>query len=568
MIGVPRILQLSGRTAARRALETGRSRVLMTGAVMAAVFVLIGVRLVDLALLQPGTEPREIRANLSTRGAAGRAEITDRNGIVLAANLATSSLIVDTAHAPGRLLDRLAPILPDLDRSEAARRLASGRRYIVLRRHLTPEEQYEVNRLGVPGVGFRREQRRVYPAGSLTVHVVGFSDPDGRGLAGIERKLDSDLRERSAPLALSLDIRVQHALRRVLSERMALHRAAGAVGLVLEIETGEVLALVSLPDFDPHRPSVASESERFNRATLGVFEMGSTFKIFNTAMALETGAVTLTDAFDATHPIRISRFLIRDFYPQRRVLTIAEIFLHSSNIGSAMMARQVGGGTQREFFRRLGFLAPMGIELGEVGRPLFPRRWSPINTMTISYGYGMAVSALHLAAGAGAMVNGGLLRRPTLLRGGGRVGPPPRRVLSPVTSEKMRRLMRLVVVEGTGKRAAARGYMVGGKTGTAEQVVNSGYDRKKLLSTFVAAFPIHRPRFVILTMLEDPKGTAETHGYATAGWVAAPIVANAVRRIAPLLEVPPVDESSGDLRERMHVDYVRVSKRNGSRAAR
>lgn len=554
----------------KQAVDTGRARVLLTGAAVFAVFAVIGVRLIDVTAVQGGMEPRETRAQSAARGPAVRAEITDRNGFILAANLATASLIADTEStpAPERAAAALASVLPDLDRKAVAARLAGEQRYVVLRRHLTPNEQYAINRLGIPGLEFRREQRRIYPAGALTAHTVGFTDPDGRGLAGIERRLDSELRARAGPLALSIDVRVQHALRRALRDRMKVHSASGAAGLVLDVTTGEVLAMCSLPDFDPNRASGAKEAQRFNRVTLGIYEMGSTFKIFNTALALETGRVRLSDGFDATRPIRVARHWIRDFHPQRRYLTIPEIFMHSSNIGSAKMALAVGGRLQRAFLGKLGLLTPAAVEVGEVGRPLFPRTWRPVNTMTISYGYGLAVSPLQLAAGVAAVVNGGVMRAPTLLRASRGEAERGRRVLSPATSEKMRRLLRLVVARGTGRRAAAPGYLVGGKTGTAEQAAVGGYDRRRLLATFVAAFPMHRPRFVVLAMLEGPKGTAETAGYATGGWVAAPAVSQVVRRIGPVLGVEPVDESSFDVRKRMHVDIVSASEGGTRRAAR
>ena len=544
----------------KQAVEVGRSRLLMSGAVLTATFMVIAARLVDVTVLQAGIEPRDAPSTALSRGAAARAEITDRNGVVLAASLATATLLADSWRVPepGRTAAALHRILPDLDLAATAAKLRAGRRFIVLRRHLTPKEQYAINRLGIPGLQFRRDQRRVYPAGPLTAHAVGFSDPDGKGLAGIEHRFDGDLRVRGAPLVLSLDIRVQHVLRTALAEAMRAHRAVGAAGLVLDVATGELVAIGSLPDFDPHRAARASAAQRFNRATLGIYEMGSTFKIFTTALALEAGTVTLSDGFDATRPIRVARYWIRDFHPQARWLTIPEIFIHSSNIGSAKMALAVGGHRQRAFLDKLGLLRPVAVEIGEVGRPLYPRRWGDINTMTIGYGHGLAVSPLQLAVGVAAVVNGGLMHRPTLLREGTRGNAKPRRVLSPATSEKMRRLLRLAVVKGTGKRAVAAGYLVGGKTGTAEQAGRGGYDRKRLLASFVAAFPIHRPRYVVLAMFEDPQGTAETKGFATGGWVAAPVVGRIIARIGPLLGIEPVEERSDDIEPRIRVDAVKA----------
>ena len=554
----------------KQVVEVGRRRLLVTGAVLTATFMVIAARLVDVTVLQAGVEPRDTPNVASSRGAAARAEITDRSGVVLAASLATATLIADVWRVPDpdRAAAALSRVLPDLDHAATTAALRTARRFTTLRRHLTPKEQYAINRLGIPGLAFRRDQRRVYPAGPLTAHAVGFSDPDGKGLAGIERRFDSDLRVRATPLALSLDIRVQHVLRSALAEAMQVFRASGAAGLVLDVTTGELIAISSLPDFDPHRAARASAAQRFNRATLGIYEMGSTFKIFTTALALEAGTVTLSDRFDATRPIRVAGHWIRDFHPRAQWLKVPEIFIHSSNIGTAKMALAVGGRRQRAFLDKLGLLRPVAVEIGEVGRPLYPRRWRDINTMTIGYGHGLAVSPLHLAAGVAAVVNGGLLHRPTLLREGNRVDARPRRVLSPSTSEKMRRLLRLAVVEGTGKRAAAAGYLVGGKTGTAEQAVGGGYDRKRLLSSFVAAFPIHQPRYVVLAMFEEPRGTARTYGFATGGWVAAPAVGRIVARIGPLLGVEPVDERAYDAAPRMRAEMVKASSGGTRLAAR
>ena len=407
------------------------------------------------------------------------------------------------------------------------------------------------------------DQRRVYPMGNLAAHVVGFSDPDGRGLAGIERQFDAKLREGSGALSLSIDVRVQHVLRNELVRAMTEHRAVGAAGIVLDTANGELLAMVSLPDFDPNRARSAGAERRFNRATLGIYEMGSTFKVLSTALALDAGAVTLADRIDATRPIRVARFTIRDFHAKARVLTVPEVFIHSSNIGAAKLGLAVGGKRMRRFLGDLGMFRKTPVEIGENGRPLFPRRWREINTMTVSFGHGVAVSPLHLASAVAAVVNGGTLHPPTLLKREPEARPEGKRVLSRATSDKMRRLMRLVVAEGTGSKAAAAGYLVGGKTGTAEQAGRGGYRKKRLLSSFVAAFPMHRPRYVVLALLDQPRGTRKTHGYATGGWVAAPVIGKTVARIGPLLGVEPVDERSLQIERRMQLEVVKAQK--GSR---
>ncbi len=549
----------------KQAIEVGRGRLLLTGAVAAAAFVAIGVRLVDVTVIQAGVEPRDLPPTQIARGAAAKTEITDRNGVVLAVSLGTAALYANTAWIDDveATVQALEKVLPDLDRARILERLRVPRRYVSLRRHLTPNEQYGILRLGMPGLVLEPDQRRVYPMGNLAAHVVGFSDPDGRGLAGIERQFDTRLREGSGALSLSIDVRVQHVLRNALSDAMAEHSAVGAAGIVLDTANGELLAMVSLPDFDPNRARTAGAELRFNRATLGIYEMGSTFKILSTAAALDAGAVRLSDRIDATRPIRIARYTIDDYHPKRRPLTVPEVFIYSSNIGAAKLGLAVGGKRLRHFLADLGMFRKTPVEIGENGRPLYPRRWRQINTMTVSFGHGVAVSPLHLTSAVAAVVNGGILHAPTLLKREPRAGPEGKRVLSRATSDKMRRLMRLVVVEGTGSKAAAAGYLVGGKTGTAEQAGRGGYRKKRLLSSFVAAFPMHRPRYVVLALLDQPRGTRATHGYATGGWVAAPVVGKTIARIGPLLGVKPVDEGSQQIERRMQLEVVKAQE--GSR---
>ncbi len=327
---------------------------------------------------------------------------------------------------------------------------------------------------------------------------------------------------------------------------MQTFKSVGAAGVIMDVRTGELIAMVSLPDFDPNEPGAAPDDARFNRVTLGVYEMGSTFKIFNTAMALEAGSTSLAGGYDASHPIQIARFTITDYHAQKRWLSVPEIFMYSSNIGSVRMALDAGTPAQRSFLDRLGMLKPVKLELPEVGRPHIPMPWRPINTMTISFGHGISVSPLHLVAGTAAVVNGGIYVPPTVLKREPGEVPPGERVLSLKTSESMRKLFRLVVEQGTGREAAVPGYMVGGKTGTAEKAGRGGYREKALISSFVAAFPINDPEYVVLVMLDEPQGTKATHGFATAGWTAAPTTGRIIGRVGPLLGMMPVDEAPLD----------------------
>lgn len=532
---------------AKQAMETGRNRLLVGGLLFAMAFCVVGARLVEVGVLGASPERNEATIWDVDPDRFARADIVDRNGIVLATNLPTRALyadarIVNAKEAP-EIARKLAGIIPDLDVAGTRERLASGRAFIYLHRDLTPAQVMEVNRLGVPGLNFEDAEARVYPHGRLVSHVIGLTDIDNNGLAGIEKRFDDDLRGRKEPVRLSLDIRVQDMLREELYKAMTEFSAIGAAGMVLDVHTGEIVGMSSLPDFDPNNIETATEEAMFNRGTLGVYEMGSTFKLFNTAMALDSGRVSLANAFDATRPLKVSRFLISDYHAKNRWLSVPEILVYSSNVGSAKMAQFVGTQTQKDFLGKIGMLKAAALEIPEVGAPLVPSPWRDINTLTISFGHGIAVSPVQLVNGVATLVNGGIFRDPTLIARNAQASGEGRRVISRATSDTMRALMRAVVMEGTGKKALVPGYMVGGKTGTAEKQVGGRYKKKALMSSFVAAFPLQDPRYVVLAMLDEPKGTKETFGYATGGWVAAPVVGAVVERLAHLYALPPVDET-------------------------
>jgi cell division protein FtsI (penicillin-binding protein 3) len=552
---------------AKQIIDTGRTRLLVTAAVFAFAFFAVSVRLAEVTLISEAEEPRVTHAAAVTKVQTTRADIRDRNGLLLATNLTTASLYANPRVIinPDDAAAKLARVLPDVSGAALAQKLKSDRGFVWIKRHLTPRQQYAVNRLGIPGVDFQRDERRIYPAGPLAAHVIGMTDIDNKGLAGVERYFDEEVRSRSEALYLSIDSRVQHIATSELQRAMTTFKAIGAAGLVLDVQTGEIISMVSLPSFDPNDPGSAPGDTRFNRPVLGVYEMGSTFKIFTTAMALDSGVTSMTGGYDASRPIQISRFTIRDYHGKNRWLTVPEIFVYSSNIGSARMALDVGGPAQRAFLGKLGMLQAVPVELSEVGAPLVPQVWRDINTMTIAFGHGLAVSPLHLAAGVAAIVNGGIYHNPTLLRRDSATPPEGRRVISAKTSREMRRLMLQVVENGTGKMARADGYLVGGKTGTAEKAIGHHYRQKALLSSFIGAFPMNEPRYLVLAMLDEPQGNKETMNYATGGWVAAPIVANIVKRSAPILGVAPIDESAPDIRRDM---LVQVDYREGARASR
>ncbi|MBL8669360.1 MAG: penicillin-binding protein 2 [Alphaproteobacteria bacterium] len=529
----------------------------------------VAARLVEITVMRTGGERAAAREDRHAAPAASRAEIVDRNGTLLATTLAAASLFAN----PRKIADaedaaqRLAAVLPDIDRKAVAARLKSDRGFVWLRRGLTPRQHAAVHRLGIPGFEFVTEPQRVYPHGALTAHIVGTTDVDNLGLSGIERSFDGTLRDYGGPLELSVDVRVQHVLREEIAATMAAHHAIGAAGIILDAQTSEIVAMVSLPDFDPLAVGLAPAEARFNRNTLGLYEMGSTFKIFTTAMVLDTGRGTFGTAYDASEPIQVASFTIRDFHGQNRRLTLQEVFKYSSNIGAVRMAVELGLPTQRSYLGKLGLLQAPTVELPEVGAPLVPKPWLPINGMTIAFGHGIAVSPLQAANAVAAIVNGGVLRPPTLVRRPPGAIPSGERVISLATSEKMRKLMRLTVVEGTGKRADVPGYVLGGKTGTAEKNDGKRYSDSKRLANFVGAFPIHAPRFVVQVLIDEPKGVPDTNGQATGGVVAAPVVARIVARAAPLLGVEPVDVESPRVRDALTIAGASPAPRGRNLAA-
>jgi cell division protein FtsI (penicillin-binding protein 3) len=541
------IVQLDGN--AKRAIETGRTRLLVAGALFVVAYLVIAVRLVTVMLLTDGAEPR-IAAVPAQVAPIERGEIVDRNGVVLATNLTTYSLYAN----PQQIMDvdeavnGLSGLFPDLGKETIRGKLTSGRSFEWIKRNLTPRERSAVIRLGVPGLSFQEEERRIYPQGRLTAHVIGFTDIDNRGLAGVEQSFDEVLRQGHRQIALSLDIRIQNILHEEVSRAIADFRAVGGSGMVLDIETGEMLGMVSLPDFDPNSPGDAPDEARFNRNTLGVYEMGSTFKLFNTAMALDDGVVSLGDRFNATHPLRVSGYTIHDFHPENRWLTVPEIIQYSSNIGSALIAAEVGTERQKEFMARVGMLKPVSLELPELGQPMYPGRWTSLSTMTIAYGHGIAVTPLHLLAGVAGLIDGGMYRPVTLMKRDGGAPLAGRRILKEATSADIRKLMRLVVESGTGKSANVPGYLVGGKTGTAEKTMGRGYNSNASLASFVAAFPMNAPRYAVLVIVDSPKPNAASHGFATAGWVSAPAVGRVIERMAPILGMAPLPDSATEAR--------------------
>ncbi len=485
--------------------------------------------------------------------ATARPDILDRNGEILATDVRTPSLFAE----PNRIIDvdeaaeLLTAVMPDLDATELRERLGSKRRFVWLKREITPQQRAEIYRLGLPGIGFLPENKRVYPNAAEVSHLIGHVNVDNQGLAGIEKWLDgrglADLHmaglatdRLQKPVELAVDLRVQHAMRDELVVARDKYKAKAAAGLVTDVRTGEVLAMVSLPDYDPNNPREALDPSRINRLTTGVFEMGSTFKALTIAMALDSGKVTLGSSFDARMPLRFGKFNIHDFHAQNRVLTVPEIFTYSSNIGAARSALAVGVEGHKAFLRKLGQLDRLRTELPESAEPIVPKRWGELNTITIAFGHGLSVAPLQAVMGVAALMNGGIMVPPTFLkRSEEDARALGRRVVKADTSDKMRYLMRLNVEKGSATRAEVPGYYVGGKTGTAEKVVGGRYSKTKVLTDFMAVLPADKPRYLLLIMLDEPQATAETHGFTTSGWNAVPAGAAVIARIAPLLGLEP-----------------------------
>jgi cell division protein FtsI (penicillin-binding protein 3) len=526
---------------------SARNRVLMTAAVFLGMYAAIGARLVYLGLQDPAEA-----GGPASRVTASRPDIIDRNGEVLATDIKTASLFAEPRRIvdADEVIEKLATVLPDVDVEQTYHKLKSGAGFVWLRRQLTPKQQNEIMQLGVPGIGFRTEKRRFYPGGPTAAHILGLTNVDNQGISGLEKYIDDqglavlqanglavagDLK----PVRLSMDLRVQHILHDELSQGMKKYHAIAAGAVVLNVKTGEVMAMVSLPDYDPNNPYNAHEKDRLNRMSAGVFEMGSTIKTFTTAMALDSGLATLESRFDASRPLRIGRFTIRDFHGKGRVLTLPEVFIYSSNIGSAKEADMVGIEGHREFLHRLGLLTRMKTELPEVATPTEPNEWKKVHSITIAFGHGMSTTPLQTAVGAAALLNGGKLIPPTfLIRDEAAADTVAEQVVSARTVDSMRYLYRLNAEKGSGKRAEVPGFRVGGKTGTAEKVVNGRYSSDKRFNAFLAAFPMDDPTYVVLAIVDEPKPEKPGMG-ATAGLNAAPMVANIIRRSAVMLGVKP-----------------------------
>lgn len=541
----------------RLAIERSHMRVALVGLVFVAVFGTISAKLLMMAIFgEPPSQEHRVAAASST---AFRPDIVDRNGEILATDIRTVSVFAE----PGNIYDKdeavelLTAVLPELNATELRAKLASrkgrsGAGFVWVKRELTPKQQAEVHRLGIPGIGFLPDHKRVYPNGVAAAHILGATNLDGIGIAGMEKYIDSTglqalnsfgLVNKQAdlkPVQLSIDLRAQFAVRDELAWGIDHFKAKAGASMILDVKTGEVIALVSMPDFDPNDPKDALSPDRINRMNVGVYEMGSTFKAMTLAMALDSGKYNVNSTFDTRGGVlNWGRQKIHEYHGTNRVITMPEVFTHSSNIGSAKMALGVGVPGHKAFLKKMGLLDRLRTELPESAAPIVPSRWTEINTITIAFGHGIAVAPIQAAAAVAAIANGGDLITPTFLKANPDDKARATHVLSSQTSEAMRYIMRLNASEGSAKKAAIPYYFVGGKTGTAEKVIGGRYIHNRLFTTFMAAAPMNDPKYLFVTIMDEPQGLPESGGYATAAWNSGVVTGKVIERVAPILGLPP-----------------------------
>ncbi len=542
----------------RLAIERSYTRVALVGLAFLAVFGAISVRLLSIAIFgAPPSQEHRVAAAATT---AIRPDIIDRNGEILATDIRTVSVFAE----PGNIYDKdeavelLTAVLPELNATELRAKLTQkpgkkGVGFVWVKRELTPKQQAEVHRLGIPGIGFLPDHKRVYPNGVAAAHIIGATNLDNIGIAGMEKYIDNqgnkalnefgfvakqtDLK----PIQLSVDLRAQFAVRDELAKGIEHFKAKAGASMILDVQTGEVIALVSMPDFDPNNPVDALSDDKINRMNVGVYEMGSTFKAMTLAMALESGKYNVNSTFDTRGGVLSwGRQKIHEYHGTNRVITMPEVFTHSSNIGSAKMALGVGVPGHKAFLKKMGLLDRMRTELPESAMPIIPPRWTEINTITIAFGHGLAVAPIQATAAVAAIANGGFLMTPTFLKTDVKEAmAKATQVLSPQTSEAMRFIMRLNATEGSAKKAAIPYYFVGGKTGTAEKVIGGRYNKNRLFTTFMAAAPMDKPKYLFVTIMDEPQGLPESGGYATAAWNAGVVTGKVIERVTPILGLPP-----------------------------
>ena len=522
-----------------------RQRMLFAILAFLAVYLLISIRIFDLCLTDGirfhGFDNATDETEIYSGNPISRADITDRNGIVVATSLPTVNLYANPKHVRNAtdIAEKLSLIFPEIPYDELLKKLLKkNTSFSMIKYNLSPSQQAEVNNLGIPALEFQKSEKRIYPQQNLLSHVLGYTNVDNKGTAGLENALHNRLTESSKPLQLTVDIGIQDTLREQLIDGIKQFKANAASAIVMNVKNGEVIAMVSLPDYDPNLSIPVGSHSLFNFATQGVYEAGSVFKTFNTALALESGKVKVNDKFDATKPVKIQGVTVADYKGENRWLSVGEILIHSSNIGSALMISKVGKEKQRQFMQNLGFDKPLSdFEVLEKGKPLFlsEKQWRDNMMATIAYGYGISVTPLHIVSAFSALINGGIYHYPTIIKSS--VPTPAKRIISEQTSDKMRHLLRDVVIYGSGRKADVAGYQVLGKTGTANKIINGKYKDRVVITSFLAAFPESDPQYALIVVLDEPKGPENAPYLVTSAWNAAPLGGKIIAQIAPQLNV-------------------------------
>lgn len=539
-IKVNRNFAFSGFDLEKDPLSACKNRMLLAVSAFILIYFIIMVRTLGICI--SGFSPTESAEEkelpqLKIENPITRADVTDRNGTIIATSLPTANLFAHPRKVKDKekAAEKLSEYIPDMLYEEILELLEKNSNFVYIKRNLSLAQRYQIYALGIQGLGFEDVEKRVYPQKNLFSHILGKTNIDNIGISGLEKQLDGRLTSSDVPLQLTIDSGVQDTIRQKLAAAVKKFHAEGASAILMDVNNGEIIAMISLPDFDPNLSSLPDERSQFNFPTKGLYEPGSVFKIFNTALGLESGKIKLSDRFDATKPLKLKYNTIKDYRGENRWLDLQEILIYSSNIGSAQIALKVGKDQQKEFLRKMGLFDPLdSFEVTEKAAPSLPRRWGEATTATVSYGYGVSVTPLHIISAFSAVVNGGVYHQPTLLKNHHEEG---RRVISAKTSAAMRKLLRGVVTKGSGRRANVPGYEVAGKTGTANKLVNGKYIDKKVMTSFVATFPVSKPRYALFLMMDEPKPSKETFGFATSGWNTVPTAGEIITAIAPQLNV-------------------------------
>ena len=548
-------------------LKTSHRRIQIVFFCMLTIVLLLVLRVFDLSMfsyndLKP-INKKETTLNI-------RRNIIDRNGVILASTLPTASAYIYPKHFsnPIKSLTTISKVL-DININELEERLINNKHFVWLKRHLTPVQQQKLHNLGLPGIYFMNDQKRIYPQKNLFSHIVGLVDIDNNGISGLESFFDDHLKNPSNTenIKTSLDTRIQYIVKQELSDVIKLHDAIGGTAIVMDVNSGEIISSVSLPDYNPHNTQTTINKKFFNQATLGVYEMGSVLKSLTLAIGIDSGEISLNDSFDVSTPIKVDNYSIGDYRGGKGgLLSVPEILMYSSNIGVAHIIKEVGINKQKEYFKKLGMLSKINIEVPEKSSPIFPsdKRWRELRSITMSYGHGISMTPVHLIQTFSAIVNNGVFKKATIVKDQNKEDSG-KQIFKQSTSLLMNKILRLSATKGFAKKANSNQYLVGAKTGTAEKIINGKYHKKLNIALCVAAFPMNDPKYSVLILIDEPKQNKINHGFATGGMVAAPVISKIVTKIAPILGVAPIDHNDPRITKALYVNYKPMYKRFAER---